>query len=383
MIYRYFYPPGGGGWLRRSTHFQKQILKRIWETPDKYPFGPIVLFDFARDDDAADVMTNRKNTTSGSSTTTAATTATTNQSRWRQRDAWRLADDRVIGGYSESLAHLIRPSIMTEEKEQEEELVEEETQARIDKDHDEDNDDEGDYEDENSESTDKQLWNTKRPFLRWYGNLDTTVGLESKAQRSGFAALRSPTFHMGGANLRGAYTALEVTCRTDGRVYTINLQVSSSLPNDTFQGMIDVPPTPSGRWDRLYLPFTEFGFLGPGGRGGRGFAPRKVASRIIDDEQVTYETDAATTTDHFHQQHFRRRRSAHQPGLEIGAPEEEKARLDDKICIESIGFTLMDGHDGPFQFDLAQIRAVNFFEDEVFEKIPDKKDEEFTRFQIR
>eukprot|EP00977_Amphora_coffeiformis_P005702 scaffold1211_cov169-Amphora_coffeaeformis.AAC.1 len=353
MLYRYFLPTGGGGWLRRSAHFNKQIFKRMWETPDKYPLSPITLFDFTREDDAADVLTNRKNTASGTTT--------------HSRDTWRLSDDRVIGGYSESLAHLIRPSITTATEE-------EETEARIEKEHTEGADDD---DDESEESIEKQLWNTKRPFLRWYGNLDTTVGLESKAQRSGFAALRSPTFHMGGANLRGAYTALEVTCRTDGRVYTINLQVSTSLPNDTFQGMIDVPPTPSGRWDRLYLPFTEFGFLGSSGHGGRGFAPRKVASRIINEEE-TYEMDEATKSDH-RQQHFRRRNAAHRKGLEIGAPEQESVQLDNKIIIESIGFTLMDRHDGPFQFDLAQIRAVNFFEDEVFEKVPDNKGDFFTR----
>lgn len=352
MVYRYFFPAGGGGWIRRYTKFQKQIMQRLWETPDVFPLAPITLFDFTRPDDAADVLTPHR--ASGDAL-----------SRSRHRDAWRLSDDRVIGGYSESSAHLIRPSPPSSEEQEEEEK----TEARIENEnrygeHDGyDDDDEG----EDAQQSQQLLLNAKRPFLRWYGNLDTTVGLESRAQRSGFAALRSPTFHMGGANLRGAYTALEITCRTDGRVYTINLQVATSLPNDIFQGHIDVPATAKGRWDRLYLPFTEFGFLAPGGR---GFSPRKQASRIIESEDTAKE-----------QSHVRRRQSARQRALEIGAAENEKASLDDKVCIESIGFTLMDGQDGPFQFDLAQVRAVNFFEDEVFEKVPERE-EPSTRFRL-
>ena len=338
--------------------------------------APVQLYDFTRPDDAADVLGRN---------VTEKTTATT-YSRMRQRDAWRLSDDRVIGGYSESFAHLIRPS-REEMQQEEEESQQQELPTRIQQDeNDSDSNDQNNRDSELSEPSDDDMstkqpaFRTKRPFLRWYGNLDTTVGLESNAQRSGFAALRSPTFHMGGANLRGAYTALEVTCRTDGRVYTINLQVTTSLPNDIFQGHIDVPATTTGKWDRLYLPFTEFGFLGPGAR---GFAPRKQASRIIGEEEADDhdDEDERHVTNQQRQEHFRRRRSARRHTLEIGAPEEEKTRLDDKIVIESVGFTLMDGQDGPFQFDLAQIRAVNFFEDEVWEGATKSKSLPFVRFR--
>ena len=363
--------------MRRFTNFQRQMMQRQWETPDVYPFGPITLFDFTRVDDAADVWSSSSSSSSSSL-----------YHRLRQRDAWRLSDDRVIGGYSESSAHLIRPSLEASPSNQK-------STENASKNYGNDNNHNDDDDDNNNNRHEDNQDHHHRPFIRWYGNLDTTVGLESKAQRSGFAALRSPTFHWGGANLRGAYTALEITCRTDGRVYTINLQVTTTMPNDIFQGQIDVPAT-EGRWDRLYLPFTEFGFMGAPRRAGPRFASRQEASRFIEEEENDRDNNAddndvdndsrsnndRSTTRDWRQPHFqRRRRSAQRHLLEIGGQEDQKVRLDDKICIESIGFTLMDGQDGPFQFDLAQIRVVNFFEDEVWQG-PPKKKEEFVRFRI-
>jgi hypothetical protein len=343
MIYRMLFPTGGGGWLRRYTNFQQQLMKQLWETPDVYPLGPLTLFDFGRSDDASDVLTTSKA-----------------YSRARQQDAWRVSDDRVIGGYSESLAHLIRPSeAETDEEDDNATVLPEEGASNFVL----------RAEEESVEEEDEsQLAIASRPHLRWYGEIDTAVGLESSVQRSGFAALRSPLFAMGGANLKGAYTALEVTCRSDGRVYTINLQVSTSLPTDLFQGQIDVPASSQGKWDRLYLPFSEFGFLSPSDR---SFANRKKASRTTIHQEG--ERDPRS----------RRRRSVQRHSLEVGGAEDEVARLDDKICIESIGFTLMDGQDGPFEFDLAQIRAVNFYEDEAWEGLPrSKSDDPYVRFPL-
>jgi hypothetical protein len=330
MLYRMFFPTAGGGWFRRYTNFQQQLMKQLWDTPDVYPLGPLTLFDFGRSDDAADVLTTGKS-----------------YSRARQQDAWRLSDDRVIGGYSESLAHLLRPS--DAEKEEGDDTVSSSDTVLA-------------AENESAEEADESLLpSAARPHLRWYGEIDTAVGLESTVHRSGFAALRSPLFAMGGANLKGAYTALEVTCRSDGRVYTINLQVSTSLPSDLFQGQIDVPASSEGKWDRLYLPFSEFGFLSPSDR---SFSNRKQAnSNLIQQEE---KKDPRS----------RRRRSVQRHSLEVGGTEDNVARLDDKICIESIGFTLMDGQDGPFEFDLAQIRAVNFNEDSVWEGLPSNSEED-------
>jgi hypothetical protein len=171
--------------------------------------------------------------------------------------------------------------------------------------------------------------------------------MSSRAQRSGFAALKSPEFCIGnGANLRGAYSALEIVCRTDGRVYTVQLQIGGSLMSpssssgdsgssvNVFKGHIDVGATTPANcigegdahdtdnqqqqqyWDVLYLPFADFS--------------------LSDNHRLA---------------------GVHHRG---GG---DTMQLDNKVCIESIGFTLMDGKDGPFCFDLARIRAVNFYND--------------------
>jgi hypothetical protein len=58
--------------------------------------------------------------------------------------------------------------------------------------------------------------------------------------------------------------------------------------------------------------------------------------------------------------------------------------LDGSVNIESIGFTLMDGKDGDFCFDLVSLRAVNIMGGEVVgTKEEDAREEELVKYNQR
>lgn len=48
----------------------------------------------------------------------------------------------------------------------------------------------------------------------------------------------------------------------------------------------------------------------------------------------------------------------------------------DNVFLESIGFTLMDGKDGDFCFDLISIRAVNVLEGDIVGSLEDEERED-------
>jgi len=274
MVYSWIFPARGGGWARRYLTFRKDIFRRSWQTKDRDPCSPITLFDFRRPHDAVDAARIHE----------------------KDLDTWRVSDDRVIGGFSKGTAVLLK-SKADYESYISGAIIEHERNATA-----------IDY----AELSDHSEF---IPFIRWEGTMDTTVGLQSSAQRSGFAALRSPEFPFSGANLQGLYNALELTCRSDGRTYTINLKVTSSIPNDIYQRNIQSTALRSlhesslPAFEKFYLPFSNFALTA------------------------------------------------------MGREREVFRELDDAISIESIGIAVMDGRDGDFRFDLARIRAVNVHED--------------------
>ena len=273
--------------MRMYMKFREEMLRKNFEKL-AVKSSPVSLYDLSRHDDAIDASMAESG----------------------PKDGWRISDDGVIGGYSRGKVSMIRTSadykrwIAGKELKdvlrnlEAERLKQEESHAEGD-----------DGEEENSEVN-------FTPFLRWSGKIDTTIGLTSDAQRSGFCAIRATEYPYGGANLEGLYNALEIVCRTDGRTYTVNLKVSSFFPGDMYQGYINVPAThpdksnicteTGGGFERLVLPFNKFSLTAFG--------------RLRDIQR----------------------------------------ELDNNVEVQHVGFTLMDGRDGDFQFDLARIRAVNF-----------------------
>ena len=227
-----------------------------------------------------------------------------------KKGGWRISDDSTIGGYSKAKFQLVRTpddyKRITNGQDPVSLLDLIENGQEIPK-IDYDDDDGGDDDDDRFV-----------PFVRWNGKIDTRVDENSDVQRSGFCAIRSPEFPFGGADLGGRYNGLEITCRSDGRPYSFNLKVDTFIPDDVFQCFINIPPTidpnsvvcpdTGGKFDRVVLLFQHF-IVTAGGR--------------------------------------------------MRATQRE---LDNSVRIQSIGFTLMDGVDGEFQFDLARIRAVNYDE---------------------
>lgn len=278
--------------------FREEMFKKNFE-PVSGVNTPVTLYDLSRQDDAMDAA----------------------QAEGGSKDGWRISDDSVIGGYSRGRVAVIRTSAdykrwMAGEELQDamRDLEGEREYLEIDEGGGPEEAEEAGHDKGKSSRGDFAPHFT--PFIRWTGHIDTTVGLTSDAQRSGFCAIRAPTYPYGGANLQGKYNAIEICCRTDGRIYTVNLQVSSFIPGDLYQGYINVSAThpdksnicteTGGRFERLVLPFNKFALTA------------------------------------------------------FGRLREVQRDLDTDVEVQNVGFGLMDGKDGKFQFDLSSIRAVNF-----------------------
>jgi len=330
-------PKEGGGSLRRFLGMRQRLFKDQWQ--DNRPLrGPVPLFDFRRRDDAADVRDSlRPGRTRG------------------LFGGWRVSDDSVIGGYSTSQMDFIE-----DDKEEED------------------------------------IKNTSPPFLRWSGTISTDINHQSQlaknVTRSGFAAVLSPEFPYA-ANLGNKYKALEICCRTDGRTYAVNLHVETMFPEDMYQGFI------------------------VGGTGEQSISADDDDDNLSQERVYTNEEEESSTEKAVElpeesldvRKHLQNRRDlirrttlssddhpyhGHPPtGFQRfilpfkdfaltsrGRLRLNQRDLDGAVNIDAIGFTLMDGVDGHFCFDLVSLRAVNVLQGEVVGNLEDTlKEEEFEK----
>ena len=279
MVWKRVFPPTGGGTMRRWMRLQTALIKNSFDSEHMVP-GPITLFDFSDRNDAADADLISP----------------------KQEGGWRISDDEVIGGFSRATFKLIRTKNDLERYllRKEEPVV---VAPVVD----------NNKVDNNKDQTNKDGF---VPFIRWKGTLDTRIGEIASVERSGFCAIKSPTYPFGGAALR-KFNALELKVRSDGRQYLINLHVDSMFPGDLYQAVLAIPPTIDGSdgsktaFSKVIFPFKQFQHTSQG--------RVRVMQRILD----------------------------------AGA------------SVETVGITLMDGQDGDFELDLASIRGVNYYNEEI------------------
>jgi Complex I intermediate-associated protein 30 (CIA30) len=407
-LYRYLLPKAGGGWLRRYYQHKKLLVSMELTSSDAVPMLPIPIFDFTRTIDIADASTI-------SSTTV---------------DGWTVSDDGVINGASTSNAVLIRTtqcwpnhlqsthqriktksssssssSSTTSTTSIQQQQQQQQQQHDTSTDNLQQRQSENDREQKLSSNGDTDTNTTdsvqllSRPFIRWYGNLNTTIGLESKVQRSGFCAIRSPIFPFEGASLQGLYSFLEIQCRyipvavnnteltrhqsTKLPSNTFNeqnnnnnnenhLNQSTRIPNSDSQQQQQQPHGPA-RIFTLNLRVTSA--LNDDIYQGHLALDHPATTMVANTSTISDEASAGNSNDDLSIQQLSLPpfRTFIIPFDELiltarGREREFQRRLMGSVDIESIGFLLMDNVEGPFQFDIAQIRAVNRLEDgTVFE----------------
>jgi hypothetical protein len=252
---------------------------------------------------------------------------------------------------------------------------------------------EGAKEDDNDSGTSSSI---SPPFLRWTGSLSTKINKKShlarNITRSGFAAILSPECPFS-APLGNKYKALEIGCRTDGRTYAVNLHVETMFPEDMYQGFIvgggseeqqkihdkrdiQILIDPSNDADTSMTSVQE----GRKGLKVPALDSLDIRTHLKNRQKVAYKKDP---NNHpytgFPPLGFQK---LILPFRDLALTSRGRMRvtqrdLDGAVNIESIGFTLMDGHDGDFCFDLVSLRAVNMLQGEIVGTVEeDARDEE-------
>lgn len=223
-----------------------------------------------------------------------------------KQQGWRISDDEVIGGFSRASLTLWNAAPSASSSSSSSSQLSSSSSSST----------------SSSSSSFAMKDDSNLAFVRWTGHIDTRIGPKSRAKRSGFCAIRCPEFPLGGIPVGDKYNALEIKCRTDGRAYTLNLKVQSYFPDDLYQSLITVQP------DQVLQEYMRL----------REHYENDCKQEFI--SVVLPFRDFILTS--------------------YGRMKAQQRHLDGGIQIEHLGFTLMDGKDGPFTFDLARIRLVNY-----------------------
>ena len=214
--YRYFQPTIT--YWRRYAQFRWSMFHLKLSTSDARPFPPLTLLD------------NHEI-----------------EHRSGEPLEWKLTDDRVLGGYTESQAIRI-----ADPKSWAEHVATNSSQQE-----------EGAHGPTRGDQSDDRYY----PYLHWSGTTDTTVGLESRVQRSGFSHILSPPVPV---SLDTHYQALEITARgSPGRIFSVQLHLAGSMQpdRDTYQGQLVFSPTTAagaGPFETFLLPISAFSAVGKG-----------------------------------------------------------------------------------------------------------------------
>ena len=338
MIWKRILPPEGGGAIRRLIRIRKEMFefsfqKQSSNSFDKptLPMKPLTIIDFSKKDDAADARA---------------------VSIGNAQQGWRISDDEVIGGFSRATFKLLH---------HEPGMGDKDSFIPV---HNENNNHEEDQHKEDQQlsnqlSNQQHQQQQQQPFVRWSGTIDTRIGPKSRAKRSGFCAIRCPEFPLGGIPVGNKYNALEVLCRTDGRAYTLNLKVQTYFPDDLYQSLITVKKEEVEELMELRRKQLKND-------------PRLVSISSSNSTTATTgaTTGASTTTDSTDET------SAALGFISVVLPfndfiltshgmmKAQQRSLDGGVQLQHMGLTLMDEQDGPFTFDLAKIRLVNYDKEE-------------------
>ena len=357
---KWFGVPKEGGNINRLIQIRKEMFLKHWTetslTSDKVYKGPITLFDFSRPHDAADAKI-------------------VSESRMA-RKGWKVSDDGTLGGFSKGRLQL----------------------------HDTDTS----FESLSSSPSSSPSSSTFPPFVRWSGTISTKLPpnkeFQPQVHRSGFCYMRLPEFPMGGINLKSRYNALEMKCRSDGRLYTVNLKASTFLPDDLYQGFINIPSSFSSsssslsssslssttdnidnidNTDNTVKSNKEYDLQK--NKLSEEFGLPKESIDNDDTESLSPLSSTSTSTSTATTETTKEENDGEFVTLVLpfrdfivtagGRPRERQRPLDGKIIIEHIGFMLADGIDGDFQFDIARIRAVNYMDGEIIDDDNDDNDD--------